>query len=169
MSGHHSTIKKFPFLLGWLVFYLSTLLLMSLLGLWGFPSLGNLFPQLTLSVNFISLMVQYVVIGFFAFTFSISKIALPLYRIGKLHADERIQVAFMAYPLRWILFLIYSVFYFSIPLLVKDLLPIKIEGPLYLAWSILASFLAYREVAHSWAKDIVLRDPKSNEDQVVTI
>ena len=160
-------IKKIPFLLGWVAFYLSMQLLVWLFGLWVSPSISDLFSQLTPSASFLSLMSLFVMIGFFVFRFSISKVVLPLYSSGKVRAEEGIQLPLASYLWRWLLYLIYSIVY-SIPLAIKGWLPTGIEEPFQLVWPILASFLAYRGVVHSWLDDVVLQAQRSTDDRIVT-
>ncbi|MBI5352802.1 MAG: hypothetical protein HZB50_09220 [Chloroflexi bacterium] len=154
-------LNKIPFLLGWLAFYLSVLLVIRLLGLRNFSFLGDSFPRLTLNTNnFMLLAALYVIIGFFAFIFSISKVALPLYWVGKIQADEYTKIAFGSYSLMWLAYLIVYLI-FCIPL-AYNWLPIEMDRPIDMALQTLASFLVYRGVVHFWLDNAVLRNQKNN-------
>jgi hypothetical protein len=161
-------LKKIPFLLSWSVFYLLMLSITWMIGQWFFPSLEDLFPQLTPTISFVLLVALYVIIGFFPFILSIRKVALPLYRVSKNQADEQIRIVLGAYLLKWVLYLVYYAVY-CIPLAIKGLLPPEIEEPIYIAWKIFASFLAYRGVVHSWFNDTVFCKPQSHDGQVIEV
>jgi len=91
---------------------------------------------------------------------------LPLYRVGKIHSDEHTRVTLGSYLSKWFLYLVYYVVY-CVPLAIKGLLPTELEGPIYMAWRILASFLAYRGVIQPWFDDVVFHGQQSNEGQAV--
>ena len=165
-------VRKIPFLFSWSIFCALTLLPAWALVLWVLPYLHDLYirglyPQLTPNIIFVSFISALVIISFFTFAFSISKIALPIYKTGKIYNYEPARLKFRDCLSKWFLYLALFVA-FCIPMLITGLLPIKIEEPIFIAWEFLASFLAYRVVGYSWLDEVILSRRQNSKDQAIS-
>ena len=148
-------LKRFPFLIGWLSFVLSTWLFQWLVGL-------IIIPYVSISV----LLASYAFISLPTFSLSISMIALPLYRQKHNTVINYNRIKFPSVLIRWILVFVYYLVY-CVPLSIKGLLPENIKDPLAFVWQIIASFLAYHVVVRAWFDDSFSHSQQNNEKKVL--
>jgi hypothetical protein len=160
-------LRKIPFLIAWLVFYLSTQLILALFGLYIAPHLRDPLAQLSLEFNFVLSIVLVAIITLFTFIFSVRMIVFPLLQIEKLGTRKHSFKMSVSFLPRWIVYVIYYLLY-SVPVAITGLFPANLEEPIHIAWRILASFLAFRGVVHSWAKEYTSQKHHENEEQVAT-
>ena len=149
-------LKRFPFLIGWLSFFLSTWLFQWLVG-------QIIFPY----VSIVVLLASYAFVSLFTFSLSISLITLPLYRQKYNTVIDSSKMKLSSVLIRWVLVFVYYLVY-CVPLSLKGFLPENIKEPLSFAWQIIASFLAYHGVVRAWFDDSFLQSQQDNKKEALT-
>ena len=159
-------IKRSPSLLGWLLFYVFTQLLASLLA-WYVASFAVKYdtgPFAILTVS--TAIVAYLIFSFFLFLISIRMIVLPFYQNGKVKSVEAAQFTFARQAKKWFDYS-WEFILFCFPLLCQ-FTDSSAEEAFRFVWQLVASYLAFRLVVHPWMMEITGSDQEDNEKQIVT-